>query len=59
MSFYTATGKLMKTIIHDNHFYAIPSCLRISETMTIGDLMFKFIGDSLNDVIGSWKLRIL
>lgn len=43
MPLNTATGELMKTIVHNDHLYRILGCLKISKTMAIIALMFKFI----------------
>jgi len=58
MSFNTTAGEFMKAIVHDNHPYRIPGCLRVGKTVTIGDLVFKLINNSLNDVVSPWQLRI-
>jgi len=59
MSFNTTAGELMESVVHDNHLYRVPGCLRIGETMTVSNLVFKLINNSLDDVISPWKLRML
>jgi len=39
-------------------FIEFQAVLRIGETMTVSDLVFKLINDFLNDVISPWKLSI-
>ena len=49
MPLNAATGKLVKAIVHDNHFYRIPGCFRIGETMTVTNLMFEPILSALTN----------
>lgn len=58
MSLNTTTGELMESVVHDDHLYGVPGCPMISKTMTISDLVFELINDSLNDVVSPWKSSI-
>jgi len=59
MSLNAATGESMESIVHNNHLDRVPDCFRIGETMTVSNLMFKLINDSLNDIVSPWKSRIM
>ena len=59
MTFNTTAGKPVKAIVHNGHPYGVPGCPMISKTMTISNLVFELINDSLNHIVSSWKLRML
>ena len=59
MSLNTTAGELMESVVHDDHLYGVPGCPRIGEAMTISNLMFELVNDSLNDIVSPRKLRIM
>ena len=48
-----ATGESVKAIVHNDHLIEFHPFLRISKTMAIIDLVFKFIDDSFDDIVSS------
>ena len=56
MSFNATAAEFMESVVHNNHLYRVPGCLRISKTMTISNLGFELINNSFNNVISPWKV---
>jgi len=59
MSLNTTAGELMESVVHDDHLYGVPGCPMISKTMTISNLVFELIDNSLDDIVSPWKSRML
>lgn len=49
----------MESAVQNDHLYRVPGCVVISKTTAIGNLMFELINDSLDNIVSSWKLRVL
>ena len=53
MSFNTATGELLKTIVYDNHLYRVPGCFGIRKAMAVIDFVFEFVNDCFNEIVST------
>ncbi|MCD6318508.1 hypothetical protein J7M02_05525 [Candidatus Aerophobetes bacterium] len=59
MPFSVAAGELMKAAVHNGYLYRIPSCFRINKAIATCNFISKFTNGSFNNIVSSWKLRML
>ena len=58
VSFNTAAGEFVESVVHNNHLQTIPGCISIFKTMAVCYLMFELVNNSFNNIVSSGQSGI-